>query len=98
MSDRKTDIIKDYTNNQLVFRNSQQVGGILDQNRIDRNIGPQDTSFGRRFASVPIAVLDAWIQEGVDYRLIQVDLDMRKRFYAKLREFNQFLTYEGGIK
>ena len=98
MSDRKLDIIKDYANEQLVFKNSQQVGDILDYNRAARNAGAQDTSFGRKFASVPVTVLDAWIQEGVDYRLIQSDLDMRKRFYAKLREYNQFLTYQGGFK
>lgn len=97
MSDRSTEIIKDYNENRLIIKNSQEVGGILDDNRRDRNDGPHDLRFGRRIASVPVAVLDAWIQEGVDYRRIQYDLEHRKKFYAKLREYSQFKTYDGGI-
>lgn len=96
---RKIDIKKDYANNGLIIHKSQDVSGILQENRQDRNAGPQDLSFGRKIASVPLDVLDAWIKEGVDYRRIAKDPEMRKKFYAKLnsREWSAFKTYDGGI-
>lgn len=96
---RKIDIKKDYAGNGLIIHKSQDVSGILQENRQDRNAGPQDLSFGRKIASVPLDVLDAWIKEGVDYRRISKDPEMRKKFYAKLnsREWSAFKTYDGGI-
>jgi hypothetical protein len=96
---RKTDIIKDFSGEQLVIHQSQDCSGILKENRIDRNAGPQDLSFGRKIASVPIDVLDAWIKEGIDYRRINKDPSMRKKFYQKLnsREWSAFKTYDGNI-
>ena len=96
---RKIDIKKDYAGNGLIIHKSQDVSGILQENRQDRNAGPQDLSFGRKIASVPLDVLDAWIKEGVDYRRISKDPEMRKKFYAKLnsRELSAFKTYDGGI-
>ena len=60
---RKLDIKKDYANESLIIHKSQDVSGILEENLIDRNNGPQDLSFGRKIASVPLDVLDAWIKE-----------------------------------
>lgn len=97
MSDRKTEIIKDYGEQRLIIKNSQDVGGIMADNIREQNDRPKDLSFGRKIASVPVAVLDAWIAEGVDYRKIQVDVEMRKKFYAKLHEYSKFKTYAGGI-
>jgi hypothetical protein len=96
---RKTDILKDYNNESLVIHKQQDVAPVIAANRIDRNQGPQDLSFGRKIASVPVDVLDAWIREGVDYRRISKDPEMKKKFYAKLnsREFSAFKTYDGGI-
>jgi hypothetical protein len=96
--DRKLNIIKDFTDQRLVFHSSMDVQPIIDANRIDRNAGPQDLSFGRKIASVPTVVLDAWKAEGIDYTKIKKDPEMRKRFYAKLnsREFSAFKTYSGG--
>jgi hypothetical protein len=96
---RKLELIKDYNNEQLIIHKSMDVQPIIDANRIDRNEGPQDLSFGRRIASIPIDVLDAWIKEGIDYRKIRKDPEMKKRFYAKLnsREFSAFKTYDGKI-
>lgn len=97
---RKLDIIKDRDNKQLIFHKQQDCGEILESNREERNSGPQDLSFGRKIASVPIDVLDAWIaHEGIDYRKIGKDPEMRKRFFAKLnsREWSGFKTYSGGI-
>lgn len=97
--DRKLDIIKDVNDQRLIIRNQQDCGPIMKANRIDRNAGPQDLSFGRKVASIPIDVLDAWIKEGVDYRKIKKDPEMKKKFYAKLnsREWCAFKTYDGGI-
>ena len=52
---------------------------------------------GRKIASVPLTVLDAWKQEGIDYTRITHDVAMRAAFYRKLREYKKFLTYDGGI-
>lgn len=97
--DRKFDIIKDVNGERLIFRNQQDCSAILKANRIDRNEGTQDLSFGRKVASIPIDVLDAWIREGVDYRKIKKDPEMKKKFYAKLnsREWCAFKTYGGSI-
>jgi hypothetical protein len=96
---RKLDILKDYNNESLIIHKSQDVAPTIAANRIDRNQGPDDLSFGRKIASVPIDILDAWIREGVDYRLISKDPEMKKKFYAKLnsREFSAFKTYDGGL-
>ena len=97
MSDRRIEIQKDFSGNRLVFKNTQSVGGIIDDCRREQNDGPKDLSFGRKIASVPLAVLDHWIAEGVDYRMIKHDIEMRKKFYAKLNEYSKFKTYSGGI-
>lgn len=98
--DKKLDIIKDYSNEQLVFKTSQDCRAILKANREDRNDPIPDLSFGRKYASIPTAVLDAWIlHDGIDYRKIGKDPEMRKRFMAKLnsREWCGFRTHEGKI-
>ena len=98
--DRKLDIIKDVDNERLIFKKSQDCAPILEANREDRNNPVQDLSFGRKFASVPIDVLDAWIlHEGLDYRRIGKDPEMRKRFMAKLnsRDWSGFKTHTGNL-
>ena len=97
---RKLDIIKDYKNEQLIFHKSQDVAPILEANKIARQEQNNDLSFGRKFASVPLDVLDAWIQhDGIDYRLIGKDPAMRKRFFAKLnsREWCGFKSHTGKL-
>jgi hypothetical protein len=96
---RELNILKDVNSQALIVHKSQDVSPIIEANRIDRNEGPQDLSFGRKIASVPIDVLDAWIREGVDYRQIKKNPEMRKKFYEKLnsREWSAFKTYDGGI-
>ena len=97
---RKLDIIKDYNNEQLIFKKSQDCAPILEANREDRNNPVKDLSFGRKFASVPIDVLDAWIlHDGIDYRKIGKDPEMRKRFMAKLnsRDWSGFKTHTGNL-
>lgn len=97
---RKFEIIKDFNDERLIFHKQQDCSDILEANAIERNNAPQDLSFGRKIASVPIDVLDAWrLHEGIDYRKIKSDPEMKKRFFAKLnsREWNQFKTYSGSI-
>lgn len=96
-NDRTIEILKDHNEQKLIFKNSQDVGGILEDNQREQIDGPVDLSFGRKIASVPVAMLDAWIMEGIDYRRIQYDLEHRKKFYAKLREWSKLKTYSGGI-
>jgi len=102
MSDRNMDIIKDYNNERLVFHKQQDCGEILKANRAEQNtaIGSNDLGFGRKYASVPIDVLDAWIlHEGIDYRLIGKDPAMKKRFFEKLnsRDWCGFKTHTGNL-
>ncbi len=97
--DRKLEIIKDRDNQQLIFKKSQDCSGILKENREERNAGVSTGHSFRKFASVPIDVLDHWITEGVDYRKIKDDPDMRMRFYAKLnsRDWCGFKTTNGSF-
>ncbi len=92
-------IIKDFTDNQLIFHRSQDLSGNLKDCLDMRNSPQKDLSFGRKIASIPTIVLDQWIKEGVDYRKINKDPEMKKKFYAKLksREWSAFRTYDGGI-
>jgi len=95
---RSLEILKDYSNEGLVFKTSQDCSDIILKNKEDFN-NVEDLSFGRKFASIPIDVLDAWIKEGVDYRKIQKDPAMAKKFKAKLNsaEFKAFRVHSGRI-
>jgi hypothetical protein len=95
---RNIDLIKDHSNNALVIKTSQDCSDVIDQNKDDFN-NLEDLSFGRKFASIPIDVLDAWIKEGVDYRRIQKDPAMAKKFQMKLNspEFRAFRVHSGRI-
>jgi len=95
---RKLEIIKDYSGEALVFKTSQDCSGVIDQNKDDFN-NVKDLSFGRKYASVPIDVLDAWIREGVDYRRIGKDPEMAKKFRAKMNspEFKAFRVHGGRV-
>lgn len=95
---RNLEIIKDHSNEGLVFKTSQDCGGIIDQNKQDFNT-LEDLSFGRKYASVPIDVLDAWIKEGVDYRRISKDPEMARKFKAKMNspEFKAFRVHGGRV-
>lgn len=99
---RKTDIIKDYSNEAIVIHKSQDVAPIISANAFDRaNQSKMNDSgvMGRKVASVPIDVLDAWIEEGIDYRKINQDPAMKKKFFARLNdpEFRYFKTHTGHI-
>lgn len=95
---RSLTIEKDFANEQLVFKTSQDCSGIIDQNKQDFN-NLKDMSFGRKYASVPIDVLDAWIREGVDYRRISKDPEMARKFRAKMNspEFKAFRVTGGRV-
>lgn len=99
MATIKTDFDIDKTTGDLVVKRSDDVGSILDANKIDYNGGyyDNDLSFGRKMASVPLIVLEEWIKEGIDYRLIGKDPAMAKKFKAKLNspEFRAFKTHVG---
>lgn len=98
---RKFEILKDYSGEQLVFKTSQEVGGILDANGKEFNESKQDDNgvMGRKVASVPIDVLDQWIKEGIDYRKIKTDPEMRVKFFRRLNspEWRKLKTYNGHI-
>jgi hypothetical protein len=96
---RNIDIIKDYSGEALVIKTSQDCSSIIEENKRLQNESQEDLSFGRRFASIPIDVLDAWIKEGVDYRKIAKDPSMAKKFKAKINspEFRYFKTHTGQV-
>jgi len=96
---KTTKIIKDVAGQQLVFRTSDDVGDMLASNKREQNEPAKDLSMRRKVASVPTVILDAWIQEGIDYRQIQKDPAMRKKFFARLNdpEFKFFKTHPGHI-
>lgn len=91
---RKIEIIKDHSGEQLVFKTSQDCTDIIEANKRSQADPDYDLRFGRRVASVPIDVLDAWIKEGIDYRRIKKDPEQKKKFFAKLNspEWKYFKT------
>lgn len=95
---RRINILKDYSDEKLVFHSQQDCTEILERNERDRNDGPNDSKIlGRKIASVPLSILEQWKREGVDYAMITHDVAMRQAFYRKLREYKKLLTYTGGI-
>lgn len=100
MSDRTLEIIKDFSGEKLVFKKRQQCSPILEANKTEISAGGSpDLKWRKKFASIPVDVLDKWIEEGVDYRKIQKDPTMRKKFLAKLNsnEFRAFRTSIGSL-
>lgn len=97
--DKQTDIIKDHSGERIVIKNSFDCSEVLNQNKRDQIDPVDDLRFGRKVASVPTIVLDAWIKEGIDYRLIGKDPAMKKKFFAKLNspEWRYFKTTVGHI-
>lgn len=84
----------------LLIRRSQDATHILDANKEAQVHGQApDLQFGRRFASVPEVILEKWMEEGVDYRKINHDPEMMKKFKAKLNspEFRLFRTHTGNL-
>ena len=96
---RKLEILKDYAGEKLVFKKTQDCAPIIENNKREQIDPVADLRFGRKVASVPIDVLDAWIKEGVDYRKINKDPAMKKKFFAKLNspEWRYFKTTVGHI-
>jgi len=97
--DKKTEILKDYSGNRIVIKNSLDCTEILRNNKAEQTNPVADLRFGRKVASVPTVVLDAWIKEGIDYRKIGKDPEMKKKFFAKLNspEWRYFKTTTGHI-
>jgi hypothetical protein len=87
MSDKKIEIIKDFSGQGLNFRQSQRVDQILDLNKQDQNNSAPTLGFGRKVASIPTIVLDRWLaEEGLDWRKCNSDPEMAKRLKAKLND------------
>ena len=96
---RTFEIQKDFANERLIFKKVQDCAPIIEHNKQEQIDPVADMRWGRKVASVPIDVLDAWIKEGVDYRKIQKDPEMKKKFFAKLNspEWRYFKTTAGHI-
>ncbi len=97
---RKLNILKDHADEKLVFHKQQEVGGILEENKKEYLNPGKDMGFGRKVASVPIDVLEKWIEEGIDYRKIQKDPAMARKFRQKLEspEWRYFKTHPDNIR
>lgn len=94
---KKTEIFKG--TDGLHFRRSQDATHILQDNKDAQIYGQQDLRFGRKFASVPEIILEKWIEEGIDYRLINKCEKTRKAFYSKLQdpEWRALRTHTGNL-
>lgn len=94
-----TQIFKDYSGEGLHFRREQRVDPLIEDNKQAEAQGANDLKFGRRFAQVPMVVLEKWIEEGVDYRLIGRDPEMLRKFKRKLAdpEWRYFRTHYNDI-
>jgi hypothetical protein len=96
---KETKIFKDLQDNGLVFRRTQDATHILEGNKESQIYGQDSLRWGKRFASVPEVILEKWIEEGIDYRLINKCEKTRKAFYAKLQdpEFRALRTHTGSL-
>lgn len=101
MQDTNTNIIMDHSGSGLHFRRTQDVTNILDMNKQDYNQSNQHDSgvMGRKVASVPMVILEKWLEEGIDYRRLNSNPEMAKRFKAKLNdpEFRALRTHLGNL-
>lgn len=89
MSDIKSTY--DYDAETGLFRrvDTQDVESIVDQNKAERLSGDNDQKGknGRKFASVPMVVLERWKQDyGVDYMLFGICPDTTVRFIKLLND------------
>lgn len=84
----------------MIRTDVQDIGWALDDNRRERNSGENDQSGknGRKFASVPIIVLQKLKDQlGIDYNLVGIDPDHTGRFFLWLRENPSFRTSEARL-
>lgn len=87
-------------NGDMIRHDVQDIGFILDDNKRERNSGDNDQrgKDGRKFASVPLIVLEALKQHlGIDYNLVGTDPDHTGRFFLWLRENPDFRTSEARL-
>lgn len=84
----------------MIRHDAQDVSEFLDANKRERLSGDNDQSGknGRKFASVPIIVLQKLKDQlGIDYNLVGIDPDHTGRFFLWLRENPDFRTSEARL-
>lgn len=84
-NDIETNLIQQQ-DGQIIVHRSQDVAPLLKANKVEANNPTSSLRIGRKFASVPIEVLHAWIEEGIDYRKLNQDPSMMKKFKAKMND------------
>ena len=95
-----TDIKKDFLGQGLVIRREQDASEIVTLNQLAQSGDiKNELRWGKRYASVPKVVLEQWIAEGVDYRLISKDPAMLRKFKQKLEdpEWRALRTHTGNL-
>lgn len=84
----------------MTRKDVQEVGSIVRQNQIERLSGDNDQKGkdGRKFASVPMLVLEKLkLEQGIDWNLVGTDPDHTGRFLLWLRENNAWRTSEARL-
>lgn len=85
---------------EMIRKDVQEVGSILESNRQERVSGDNDQKGkdGRKFASVPMLVLEKLKQEqGIDWNLVGQCPDHTGRFFLWLQENNGWRTSEARL-
>lgn len=104
MSEIKTEITA--KDGKVTILRTQEVDAILKLNRAAFNDAPTWRPYAsgrkdvalRRVAEIPLAVVEQWMQEGIN--IYSPDPDMQKAFRKKLNDYNyKYLrTYPGRVR
>lgn len=100
MSEIQSQYKYDDETGMLTRIDTQDVEGIIEANRQERNSGDNDQKGknGRKFASVPLVVLeDIKNRLGIDYMQFGIDPDHTVRFLQWLQENQAFRTSEAKL-
>lgn len=84
----------------MIRKDTQEVGTIVESNRIERLSGDNDQKGkdGRKFASVPLLVLEKLkAEQGIDWNLVGQCPDHTGRFLLWLRENHAWRTSEARL-
>ena len=89
MSDIKTTVRKN-NDGTITFETKQDVQGILEQNMREANDNAnrkKEDTFGRKVASIPLNILNAWCKEwGITLQQLNKDPAYKARMMARLRD------------
>lgn len=94
--DYKTEIYQDGVGSEMKIKHTQKVDHILDTNE-ELSKDQQEGQDMKLAARIPLAVLHAWEQEGLDLSRVGIDPEMTGMFWKKLQspEYAKLRVWKG---